>query len=282
MTASDKRQMIDARTWLYCVLGNPVSHSLSPVMHNTAFEHIGHKGVYLAFGVKNIASAIAGIKSFDIKGASITIPHKVSVLEHLDEIDEQSQKIGAVNTIVNRDGVLCGYNSDCTGAIKALSEATTINGRRVAIIGAGGAARAIGYGILSAGGILSIVNRSVQKGENLARDLGSEFFPQSEFRKLGFDILINTTPVGMTPNIEDMPVHRENIQPEMTVMDIIYNPLKTRLLRTAEEIGCRTIDGLTMFVYQGVIQFELWTAKKAPIDVMRRAVKNALKENERD
>lgn len=271
-----KQTEISTKTHLYCVLGDPVSHSLSPLMHNTAFEHIGYNGVYLAFGVKDLASALAGIRALGIRGVSVTIPHKINVMNFLDEIDGQARQIGAVNTIVNHDGHLYGYNSDCLGAINALKEKTEIQGKKVVIAGAGGAARAIGFGILAEGGDLVILNQIVEEGENLAKDLGVMYYPLSEYAKHECDILINATPLGMTPNVDDMPVGPEYLDPEMTVMDIVYNPLKTKLLREAETAGCKTVDGVSMFVYQGVSQFESWTGEKAPVALMRKVVLDAL------
>ncbi|MCP4350416.1 MAG: shikimate dehydrogenase [Desulfobacterales bacterium] len=268
--------MTDSQTSLFGVFGDPVSHSLSPVMHNSAFADIGYNGVYLAFRVKDIGPAVSGIKALNIKGVSITIPHKVTVMEHLDELDDMAVKIGAVNTITNRDGILAGHNSDCLGAIAALSEKTGIRDKDVAIIGAGGAARAIGFGILSKGGRVTIVNRSADKGEKLAKALGSDFCPLSELDKLKCRILINTTPLGMVPDIETTPVQKKKLEKNMVVMDIVYNPLKTQLLKDAEEMGCVVIDGVSMFVYQGAFQFELWTGKKAPVDVMKKVVLDAL------
>lgn len=271
-----KQSEINTKTNLYGVLGDPVSHSLSPLMHNTAFEHIGYNGVYLAFGVKDLASAVAGIRALGIRGASVTIPHKIKVMDYLDEIDDQALKIGAVNTIVNRDGHLFGYNSDCLGAIHALMDKTPIKGKNVVIAGAGGAARAIAFGILAEGGKLTILNQIKEEGEALARDLGVNYYPLSEYQNHGCDIFINATPVGMTPHVSDMPVGRDFLHKDMTVMDIVYNPLKTRLLEEAEKVGSKTVDGVSMFVYQGVSQFESWTGEKAPVDLMRRVVLAAL------
>ena len=270
--------MINSNTSLYAVLGDPVSHSLSPVMHNSAFAHIGYNGVYLAFNVKDrdLASAISGIKALGIKGASITIPHKVAVVEFLDEVDEKALKIGAVNTIVNRDGKLFGYNTDCLGATDALLEKTGIKDKDVVILGSGGAARAIGFGIVSEGGRLTISGVLKDEGENLAKDLGVDYYHLSEFRNIDCRILINATPVGMTPDTEAMPIQSEDLNKDMVVMDIVYNPIKTRLLKEAEDIGCITVDGASMFVYQGAAQFEMWTGKKAPVNIMRSTVINAL------
>ncbi|MBU4185995.1 MAG: shikimate dehydrogenase [Proteobacteria bacterium] len=267
---------IDASTFLFCVIGDPISHSLSPVMHNSAFAHIKYNGVYLAFNVKDVSSAISGIRALNIKGVSVTIPHKLTVMEFLDEIDENAIKIGAVNTIVNRQDRLFGSNTDYLGATNALLEKTSIKDKDVIMIGAGGAARAIGFGILSEGGRLTIVNILEDEGKQLARDLGVEYYPLQDYKDYDCQILINATPLGMYPNIDEMPIKNEYLQKDMVVMDIVYNPLKTRLLKEAEDIGCITIDGASMFVYQGVAQFELWTGKKAPVDVMRKTVLGAL------
>ncbi|MFO7667369.1 MAG: shikimate dehydrogenase [Desulfobacterales bacterium] len=261
---------------VYTLFGYPVSHSLSPVMHNRAFEFTGYNGVYLAFRVKNIKNALVSVRTLGIKGASITIPHKTEAMEYLDETDDTALKIGAVNTIINNGGSLKGYNSDGFGAVKALSEKTSINGKSIAIIGAGGAARAVGFCVKKEGGRITVINRSADKGERLAGDLSADYRPLSDIGKLNFDILINTTPVGMTPDIDGMPIEKRYLEKGMVVMDIVYNPLKTRLLAEAEKAGCVTIDGVSMFVYQGAFQFELWTGIKAPVDVMKKAVLEAL------
>jgi shikimate dehydrogenase len=261
---------------LFAVVGNPVSHSLSPVMHNGTFSAIGYNGMYLALELDDIQSAISGLKSLNFKGASITLPHKTAVIDLLDELDGTAARINAVNTIVNNDGRLVGYNTDCSGAMRALSEKIDIKTKDVAIVGAGGAARAIGFGIKAQGGHPIIVNRSIQNGEQLSKELDTGFVPLSEVKKLNCDILINTTPVGMTPHVDDMCVPETVLDKNMVVMDIVYTPLKTKLLRKAELIGCTCIDGLSMFVYQGAEQFTLWTGQQAPIDIMRLAVLTAL------
>jgi shikimate dehydrogenase len=181
-----------------------------------------------------------------------------------------------VNTIVNCDGRLVGYNSDYLGAVKALADAVDIGGKTVVIIGAGGAARAIGFGIIRSGGRVVIINRSPEKGERLAEALNADFHPLSEVREIEGQVLVNTTPVGMFPHAEQMPLEKNLLRPDLVVMDIIYNPLTTRLLNEAARTGCRTINGLSMFVYQGAVQFELWTGEKAPLDVMKSAVESAL------
>jgi shikimate dehydrogenase len=197
-------------------------------------------------------------------------------MEFLDEIDEMALDIKAVNTIANINGRLVGYNTDCTGAMRALSAKTGIKDKDVTVIGAGGAARAIGYGVKSEGGRLTIVNRSKENGEKLAGDLDAAFIPLSEVTQLHCDILINATAVGMTPQVDSMPVPEDVLDNHMVVLDIVYNPLNTRLLKEAERMGCPTVDGVSMFIYQGAHQFELWTNLKAPVDIMKLAVLAAL------
>jgi len=261
---------------LFAVFGNPVVHSLGPVMHNAAFAATGFNGVYAAIRIKDIRLAAAGMRSLGLRGASVTLPHKETVMACLDYIDPPARRIKAVNTVVNADGELKGFNTDCAGALQALEEKGSVSGRKVAVIGAGGAARAVAHGVLSAGGKVCVFNRSREKGETLAAELGAEFRPLHEFSCERIEILVNTSPAGMTPQVEQSPVPREELRPGMVVMDIVYNPLKTRLLLEAEAAGCVTIDGLAMFVYQGARQFELWTGLPAPVDLMRMAVEAEL------
>lgn len=267
---------IDADTSVYAVFGDPVSHTLSPVMHNRAFEFSGYKGVYLAFEVKDIKNALVSVRTLGIKGASITIPHKTEAIKYLDETDDIASGIGAVNTIINYGGFLKGYNSDGMGAVKALSEKTVIKGKNIALIGAGGAARAVGFFVKKEGGRITIINRSAGSGQRLAKDLSGDYLPVNGIGKMKYDIIINTTPVGMTPDTDATPIEEKFLEKGMVVMDIVYNPLKTRLLKEAEKAGCVTIDGVSMFVHQGAFQFELWTGMKAPLDIMKRAVLDAL------
>ncbi|MFH2065440.1 MAG: shikimate dehydrogenase [Pseudomonadota bacterium] len=270
--------MMNTQTSLYGVIGNPIEHSLSPVMHNSAFMETGYNGAYLAFHVTDLKSAIAGVRGLGVKGLSVTIPHKIAVMELLDEIDDMALKIGAVNTVVNRDGKLYGTNTDCLGAIHALLEKTEIRGKNILMIGAGGAARAIGFGILAQGGNLTILNILEDEGIRLSKDLNVSYHHLSEFGRFDYDILIHTTPVGMSPAVDKMPVNRKDLKPGKVVMDIIYNPLHTRLLSESEKIGCTAVDGVSMFVYQGAAQFEMWTGIKAPVDTMRNVVLKALGE----
>jgi shikimate dehydrogenase len=274
---------INSKTHLYAVLGDPVEHSLSPVMHNRAFSHTLYNAVYLAFQVKDIAGAVSGIRALNICGASITIPHKISVMQYLDFIEQTAAKIGAVNTVVNREGSLHGYNTDAWGAVKALkdyTDETSLAGASVDIVGAGGAARAIGFGLAAEDARIKILNRTRENGEALARVLAADYHPLTPDLRLNSDILVNTTPVGMTPSIGASPIPPTALKPGMVVMDIVYNPINTRLLRDARQMGCLTIDGTAMFVNQGAFQFELWTGRTAPAGVMQDAVLEALNNSE--
>ena len=268
---------IDAKTRVYAVIGDPVTHSLGPLMHNAAFAKRGINAVYVAFRVSDLPGAVAGIRGLNIRGCSVTIPHKVAVMDLLDEVDPLARQIGAVNTIVNHDGRLCGFNSDSPGAVAALLEKTPVIHRQVAVIGAGGAARALAHGVTANGGRLTIVNRSDRRGRRLAEEVGGDFCPLNDFLGAGVEILINATSVGMAPDTDRMPVSIACLRPGMTVMDIVYNPLETRLLKAARTAGCTLVDGVAMFVHQGAIQFQRWTGQKAPVQLMKKIVLGALK-----
>lgn len=263
---------INTKTLLFGVIGKPVSHSMSPSMHNAAFKASGINGVYLAFDVSDVEGTVRAVRSLGIKGLSVTIPHKLAVMDHLDFIDPIAKDIGAVNTIVNNDGKLEGYNTDCTGAIKAILEKTDLKAKKVVLCGAGGAARAIAFGVKKEGAELVILNQIKEEGEKLASDTGSVYRPLEDFPQDGCDILINCTPLGMSPNYDASPVKSSVFKPGMVVMDIVYNPLETRFLKEAKAAGCTIIDGTKMFIYQGAMQFELWTGLKAPVDVMSSVV----------
>jgi len=268
--------IIDQDTQLYGVVGNPIGHSLSPAVHNAAFLAEGLNAVYLAFETEDIQACLKGMKGLGIRGMSITIPYKSEVMPFLDEVHDEAAAIGAVNTIVNRDGRLTGYNTDALGALRALEENTEMPGKRCIMIGAGGAARAIGYILKKKGVELTIANRSVERGISLCKSLDCGFVNMEEVVNERGDILINTTPVGMTPNAESCPVPEKVLRRGMVVMDIIYNPLETRLLAMARGRGCVVVNGLAMFVYQGAEQFRLWTGREAPVKIMFEAAREAL------
>ncbi|MCP3923955.1 MAG: shikimate dehydrogenase [Desulfobacterales bacterium] len=263
---------MDSNTSLFCVIGNPVAHSLSPLIHNLAFKVTKFNGAYVAFKVEDIKTSIEGIRALGIKGASITIPHKLEVMNSLDYIDKTAEDIGAVNTIINENGVLKGLNTDCDGAIKALKIKTEIKDKKILIFGSGGSARAIGYGINKSSGDLTITNRTTQKGVDLANFLSCEFTGLDKINVSDFDILINTTSLGMHPNVDSSPIDLNSLHSKQVVMDIVYNPLKTKLLKDAEKKGCITVNGIEMFVNQAVLQFEAWTGLKGPYIEMKNAV----------
>ncbi len=266
---------IDEHTSIYGVVGFPLSHSLSPVMHNAAFRELGLKAVYLAFESTNLEATIRGGRAMGIKGLSITIPFKSLVIPFLDRMDPMARKIGAVNTVAREEEGLVGYNTDAAGGLKALREVTEPQGKRVVILGAGGAARAIGHILSENGSRLTIVNRSIRPGEGLARDLDAVFVPLADVGEFETDILINATPVGMYPDENEVPLDLEKITAEV-VMDIVYNPLETPLLRMAKAKGAVTVPGIRMFIFQGAEQFRLWTGLKAPVEVMEDVVRQAL------
>ena len=262
---------LTATTKLCAIIGNPVEHSLSPLIHNAAFDHLNLNYIFLAFKVEHLREAVMGMRALSLTGVSVTIPHKVEVMDYLDDIEDVAQKIGAVNTIVNREGRLFGYNTDCSGAIKALEEKRELKNKKTVLLGAGGAARAIAFGLKEKGADLTILNRTLKKAEVLASELGCQYGGLELMESFKPDILINTTSLGMYPQVDATPVRKEFLK-GMLVFDIVYNPLKTRLIREAEQNGCATIMGLEMFINQAALQFELWTGKKAPVELMRNVV----------
>jgi len=273
--------MMDAQTELYGVIGNPVRHSLSPMIHNGAFRRLGWNAVYLAFEVKNVEEALRGIRGLGVRGVSVTIPFKTEVLPFLDKIEGLAKKVGAVNTIINRRGRLIGYNTDCEGALEALEEKMDLRGKRVVLLGAGGAARAIGLGLKERGVPLIVVNRSKERGWALSKELRCNYLPISSLARmkegeLEADILINATSLGMVPRDGETPIPKKFLKKGMVVMDIVYEPLQTRLLREAKEKGCVTVDGLEMLIRQGMAQFEIWTGRRLKIGEIRKDLRRAL------
>lgn len=268
--------MINGATEIYGIIGRPVSHSLSPGMHNRAFGFLGLNKVYVAFEVEKVGQALDGFRALGIKGASVTVPHKQAVIGYLDSIDPVAEKIGAVNTLVIDGETIHGLNTDWIGANRALAEHLDLQGKSVLLLGAGGSARAIGFGLLEAGARLTLANRSIDKGTALAGVFGCRCLSLQEAAEFKADILVNATSVGMKPEADRTPLAAEALGNFQVVMDIVYAPLKTRLLADAEKAGCITINGLDMLLYQGVAQFELWTGQKAPVEVMRQALLDGL------
>ena len=279
---------INAHTQFCGVIGNPVEHSLSPAIHNAAFQKLGLNFVYLAFRVEAIGEAIKGLRALgNFRGASVTIPHKVAAVPFLDSVEPTARHIGAINTIVAEGGTLTGHNTDAIGALRALREGgVELKGRQVVMLGSGGAARAIAFALGTETGIerLTLLGIDSQERTALARDLQSKtgmtvqesLLDEGALRKILPDshVLIHCTPMGMSPKVNETAVPAALLHTGLTVMDIVYNPRDTQLLKDAKARGCRTIPGLEMFLHQAAAQFELWTHHAAPADVMRAVLES--------
>jgi shikimate dehydrogenase len=284
------RMHIDTDTQFCGVIGNPVEHSLSPAIHNAAFETLGLNFVYLAWKVDVIGDAIRGLRALgNFRGASVTIPHKVSVVPFLDEIESTARHIGAVNTVVSQQGLLVGMNSDAMGALCALKEGkASLNGEDVVIVGSGGAARAISFALAEGAGVrrLHLLGIDEHERRSLASDVMNKTALNVTEANLDEErlkamlpearVLIHCTPIGMAPKIGNSCVPAQFLHRGLTVMDIVYNPRETRLLADAKAAGCPTISGLEMFVHQAAVQFERWTGRPAPVQVMRRVLEARL------
>lgn len=275
--------LLDGSTELFGIIGKPVRHSLSPVMHNAAFASLGMNRVYVPMEVHDVAQAMNGLRGLGFRGVSVTVPHKEAVMPFLDEIDPVAERIGAVNTLLLRKDEtgqvrIRGCNTDWLGANAALAaENIPVQGRRVVVAGAGGSAKAVAFGLTQAGASVIITNRTEASGKALADWLGGEFIPLNSLEAIAADVLINTTSVGMEPDTDGMVVPAAILPRFFAVMDIVYAPLETRLLREAKAAGCKTVDGLAMLLHQGAGQFRLWTGAAAPVAVMRAALEEELR-----
>lgn len=279
---------INTATQFCGVIGNPIEHSLSPAIHNAAFQKLALNFVYLAWKVDRIGDAVRGLRALgNFRGASVTIPHKVAVLPFLDEVDTTARHIGAVNTIVAEEGQLLGMNTDATGALRALREGNApLKGASVVIVGSGGAARAIAFALAAEAEVrrLHLMGIEVDERRNLATDLRDKTGVSVEEDDLDEGrlknvlpearVLIHCTPVGMAPKIGRSCIPPKFLHRELIVMDVVYNPRETQLLIEARTAGCRTISGLEMFLYQAVAQFERWTGQPAPVQVMRAVLES--------
>ena len=270
--------MINSETKVCCIIGDPVAQSLSPLMHNAAYQALGLDYVYVAFHASNIKSAVTGIRGLGIRGASITIPHKAKAIEFVDNMDRISVETGVINTIVNNDGVLTGYNTDYNAALQALKERVNVMGKKAVVLGGGGAGAAVAIALKRAGARLSILNRTESRIKNLEEMLDVE--TSGGLDKLDIiaetDILVNATSVGMWPDVDASPVPAELLHGGLTVFDVVYHPKETRLLREAAERGCDIVYGYKMLLYQATVQFELFTGQPAPLEVMERVLTEAL------
>ncbi len=282
---------IDASFKVCALLGFPAHHSMGPAIHNTAFEAMGLPFVYIAQDVPpaDLATAMAGVRALGYRGLSITMPHKVAALDLVDEVDATARAIGCINTVVNEQGRLLGYNSDGQGALDALARAgVAVANRRVLVLGSGGAARAVAMTVALLGRpadleILGVVEDELAR---LERDIMEKSAIQARTRKLDgaalaaamerAEVVLHCTPVGMTPDPHRTLIPSSLFRPELAVFDAVYNPRRTLLLKQAAAIGCRVVEGMEMFLGQAMVQFGLWTGQPAPADAMRQVIEARL------
>ena len=268
---------LSAKTKICLIIGDPVEHSLSPAMHNAGYEALGIDNQFIFLGAKvkveDVETAVQAMRKMGIHGLTCTIPHKVAVMKYLDKIDETARKIGAVNTVLNQNGKLIGFNTDWQGVVIPLEKVTKLPGKKVMVVGAGGAARAIVYGLLKRGAKVTIFNRTKEKAVNLAKEfncLSGDLNNQEEIKD--FDIIVNTTSVGMKPLENETSISTEFITEKQIVFDIVYVPFETKLLKEAKKRGAKIVHGVEMLLHQGTAQFEIYTGHKAPENVMRKVL----------
>src|SRR5215471_327428 len=275
-------EQVDAATRVYGVAGDPVAHSLSPAIMNAALRRENVNGVYLALHAKTLKDLLTCVREIPIHGLSITMPYKEAILPHLDNTDSHTTKIGACNTVVRaQDGKLYGFNTDAAGVVRSLERRlNTLEGARILVLGAGGAARAAVFGLKERGCEVYILNRSLAPAKKLAHQARARIIKRPDLKKLAFDVIINATPVGMG-NSRETPLQDKEINARY-VFDMVYDPAETRLLKLAKERGAQIIPGIEMFVHQAARQFEIWTGKPAPWDEMLRVVLLALQERQRE
>jgi shikimate dehydrogenase len=280
---------ISGKTQVCGVIGDPIEHSLSPAMHNAAFEHLKLDYVFLAFKVTTaeVENAMRGMRGLGIHGLNVTMPHKNAVIAYLDEVDSTAKFLGSVNTILNDNGKLLGFSTDGIGALNALREnGVNLSGKKVLLLGGGGAAKAIAFALAKEVNELSILNRTPEKTKALTDALSGKFGKKVTAGSLApstiqenlqdADVLINATSVGMHPNVEQSLVAPQWLKPDLTVMDIVYNPIETKLAKDAKVVGAKVVNGVEMLIFQGAASFEIWTGCSAPVEVMRKTAINKL------
>lgn len=279
---------ISGNTKVCGIIGHPIDHTLSPAMHNAAFRELGLDLIYIAFEVESehLHESISGIRSLGIHGLNVTIPHKEDVINYLDEIDPEAKKIGSVNTIVNRDSQLVGYNTDGIGAIKALKDnKVELKEKKILLLGAGGSAKSIAFTLSKFVKKIMILNRTEERAKKLTDNLKLMFdieitwdhLSQEAVRQnlIDADILINATSIGMNPKSENL-IKSEWLTSRICIFDIVYSPNGTKLIQNAKRIGAKAIDGIDMLVYQGAMTFKIWTGREPPIGVMKEAIKKEI------
>jgi shikimate dehydrogenase len=285
-----ERTSINPQTRVYALIGNPVSHSMSPAIHNAAFVALNLDCIYVAFQVEDVKNSLAGMRALDnFRGMSVTIPHKIEVMQYVDEIPDVDRHIGSINTVVKEGGKLIGFNTDGPGALKAIVDGgVELAGKNVLMLGAGGAARAIAFTLAQKGGIGKLVLLDINEEflNNLTGDLrngtnatitpGLLDSPTVEEHMASADLIINCTPVGMHPNVDATLVPEHLFRSGQVVFDVVYNPLETKLLRQAKAKGLKAIPGVEMFINQAILQFERFAGADAPEELMRSVVMEQL------
>jgi len=285
--------MVSGTTKIYGIIGDPVTHTLSPLMHNAAFREMGINCIYIPLKVKNteLNAAIEGIRALNIHGLNVTMPHKLTIVPIIDRLDPLAKKIGAVNTVVNDEGILTGYNTDAAGFIKALLEnGVDPRGKKIVVFGAGGVSRAICFALAELECEISITNRTVDRARKLANLVSNvsskkiesfSMFEGTLYKPLSnADIVVNATSMGMGEYIGRSIVTAGLLHSSMVVFDTIYHPIETQLLRDAKKIGAQVIGGLDMLLWQGAIAFEKWTGLDAPFELMKNELTRELKRYE--
>ena len=280
---------LTGKTRICGVIGDPIEHTLSPTMQNAAFNALKLDVAFLAFKVKpaELENAVNGMRALNVRGLNVTMPHKSTVMNFLDRIDLSAQIVNSVNTILNKESKLFGFNTDGVGALKALREnGVEPKGRKVLLLGAGGAARAIAYAMAKESDELAVLNRTVKPAQELVKLLektankkivaGALSPKEIEQNLQDSDILINATSIGMKPKADESLVSPKFLRPDLAVMDIVYNPIETKLAKDAKAAGAKVVSGVEMLIYQGAASFEIWTGKSAPVEVMRQAALNHL------
>jgi 3-dehydroquinate dehydratase/shikimate dehydrogenase len=278
---------ITPATRIYGVVADPVAHSLSPVVHNAALTAAGIDAVYLPFRVpaEQIDEFISGASRWPLAGVSVTIPHKEAVLRHATRVDDLVKSIGAANTLSFAADGISASNTDATAAVESLMSALqgeepssggAANGLKTALVlGAGGAARAVSFGLKQRGIEVTLASRTLERAKKIAAEVGCKAVDWAARHRMPYDCVVNATPVGMHPNVDESPYEKEHLRPYMVVFDTVYNPENTLLIKEARSVGCRIVTGVDMFVRQAAIQFRIWHGTEPPAQVMRDALKRA-------
>jgi 3-dehydroquinate dehydratase/shikimate dehydrogenase len=278
---------LNQETAVYGIIGNPIGHSLSPLIHNRSFLEQKINAVYVPFQItgNNVADLVKLAPNFGLQGISVTIPHKVTVMDELTKMDPAVEKIGACNTVVFRNGERLGYNTDYMAAVSGIEialggrtadEVSVMKNKTALVLGSGGVGKALAYGLKHRGAMVTVTDADADRAVELAKHLGSEHIKWDMRESLQPDILVNCTPLGMYPNVDHTPYSKASIRSSMLVFDAVYNPEHTLLIKSAQEKGCRVVTGVEMFVGQACLQFKLFTGQKASAPFMRTLVKEAI------